>query len=317
MKKYLLILMLFSITISNAQNYNNILNYSLNATPSYGVKIRTNLPFLMGSQMPTITLTGFNFGSVEPISLTIVYYIYFTGNNPGDESSYYFYGPKVSSSGSYTPEIYLSNENGKVVIFINDKVYHQRFTVSAYAQGMQETGSWFQGWTAVDEPMTGTKTVEVPYQNRFKGNVYLSGGSIWNAAGNVGIGTENPDAKLAVNGTIHSKEVKVDLNVPAPDYVFAKDYNLRSLKEVENYVNQNSHLPEIPSAKDFEKDGIQLAEMNMALLKKIEELTLYMIEMKKENIEIKKQNEAIKNENTLMKRNQIDLEKRIIKIERK
>ncbi|WP_264536578.1 hypothetical protein [Flavobacterium sp. N1736] len=129
--------------------------------------------------------------------------------------------------------------------------------------------------------MTGTKTVEVPYQNRFKGNVYLSGGSIWNAAGNVGIGTEHPDAKLAVNGTIHSKEVKVDSNIPVPDYVFAKDYKLRSLQEVENYVNQNSHLPEIPSAKEFEKNGIQLAEMNMALLKKVEELTLYAIEQER------------------------------------
>jgi hypothetical protein len=276
-----LILILLITAVVNAQNYNNIVNYSLNATPNYGVKIKTNLPFLMGSQMPTITLTGFNFGSTEPISLTIVYYIYFTGNNPSDQLNYYFYGPKISSSGSYTPEVYLSNENGKVVIFINDKVYHQRFTVSAYAQGMQETNDWFQGWTAVDEPMTGTKTVEVPYQNRFKGNIYLSGGSIWNAAGNVGIGTENPDAKLAVNGTIHSKEVKVDLNVTAPDYVFTNDYKLRSLQEIESYVNQNSHLPEIPSAKEFEKNGIQLAEMNMALLKKIEELTLYAIEQDK------------------------------------
>lgn len=99
--------------------------------------------------------------------------------------------------------------------------------------------------------------------------------------GNIGIGTKAPDAKLAVNGTIHSKEVKVDVNFPAPDYVFANDYKLRSLQEVEKFVNQNSHLPEIPSAKEFEKNGIQLAEMNMALLKKIEELTLYAIEQQK------------------------------------
>ncbi|MNQ47938.1 hypothetical protein D3C85_617970 [compost metagenome] len=288
MKKYLLILMLLSAVLVNAQNYNNIVNYSLNATPSYGVKIKTNLPFVVGSQMPTINITGYNFGSAEPINLTIVYYVYFTGTNMEDTSSYYFYGPKMSSSGSYTPQVFLSNENGKVVIFINDKVYYQRFTVSAFAQGMAETASWFQGWTAVDEPMTGTKTVEIPYQNRFKGNVFLSGGGVWNAAGDVGIGTENPDAKLAVNGIIHSKEVKVDLNVPAPDYVFANDYKLRSLQEVENYVKQNSHLPEIPSAKEFGKNGIQLAEMNMALLKKVEELTLYIIQIEKNQKELEK-----------------------------
>ena len=281
MKQKYLILILFFTIISSAQNYNNIVNYSINGTPVNGVKIKTNLPFAAASQMPTITITGFNYQTAETINLTIVYYIYYNGPDSGNASSYYFHTPKMSSSGSYTPPVYLSNENGKVVIFINDKVYFQRFTVSAYAQGMAETSSWFQGWTAVDEPMTGTKTVEIPYQNRFKGNVYLSGGSIWNLEGNVGIGTENPDAKLAVNGTIHSKEVKVDLTVPAPDYVFASDYKLKDLKEVEKYIKENSHLPEIPSAKEFEKSGINLSEMNMALLKKVEELTLYTIEQQK------------------------------------
>lgn len=128
--------------------------------------------------------------------------------------------------------------------------------------------------------------------------------------GNVGIGTSSPNNKLDVNGTIHSREVNVDLNFPAPDYVFASGYKLRSLEEVEKYVKENSHLPEIPSAKEFEQNGIYLAEMNMALLKKVEELTLYMIEMKKEN-------DAVKKENLLMKKNQLDLEKRISKIENK
>ena len=302
MKKCLLILMLLSTGLLNAQNYDNIVNYSINGTPINGVKIKTNLPFVAASQMPTINITGFNYQTAETINLTIVYYIYFNGSE-SDPSTYYFHTPKMSSSGSYTPPVYLSNENGKVVIYIDDRVYFQRFTVSAYAKGMGETSDWFQGWTAVDEPMTGTKTVEIPYQNRFKGNVFLSGGGVWNAAGNVGIGTENPDAKLAVNGTIHSKEVKVDLNVPAPDYVFANDYKLRSLQEVETYVNQNSHLPEIPSAKEFAKNGIQLAEMNIALLKKVEELTLYAIEQNKRLDTIEKENKDLKKEIISIKKN--------------
>ncbi|MBS7256707.1 hypothetical protein [Flavobacterium branchiicola] len=291
-EKYLHLLVLLFILNCNAQNYDNIVNYSISGTPVNGVKIKTNLPFVAASQMPTITISGFNYGTLEPISLTIVYYIYFIGNE-SDPSGYYFHGPKISSSGSYTPSVYLSNENGKVVIFINDKSYYQRFTVSAYAQGMSETSSWFQGWSAVDEPLTGTKTVEIPYQNRFKGNVYLSGGGIWNSSGNVGIGTENPDAKLAINGTIHSKEVKVDLNVPAPDYVFANDYKLKTLEEVESYVKENSHLPDIPSAKEFEKNGVHLTEMNMALLKKVEELTLYSIEQNKRLTKIEKENKDL------------------------
>jgi hypothetical protein len=102
--------------------------------------------------------------------------------------------------------------------------------------------------------------------------------------GNVGIGTSTttPDEKLTVKGKIHTQEVKVNLlGSLVPDYVFAKDYNLATLKEVETYIIKNSHLPEIPSAKEVEKNGLLLAEMNMKLLKKIEELTLYAIEQEK------------------------------------
>jgi hypothetical protein len=99
----------------------------------------------------------------------------------------------------------------------------------------------------------------------------------------VGVNTSSPDASLTVNGQVHAKEVKVDLNIQGPDYVFEKDYKLSSLEEIKNYIDQNKHLPEVPSAKEMEKNGVQLGEMNMLLLKKIEELTLLMIKMKKEN----------------------------------
>ncbi len=101
------------------------------------------------------------------------------------------------------------------------------------------------------------------------------------ASGNVGIGTSQPDSKLSVNGTIHSKEVKVALSVPGPDYVFDKRYPLRSLASTEAFVSTYKHLPEIPSAVQMEKDGIDLSKMNMLLLKKIEELTLHLIEQEK------------------------------------
>lgn len=100
-------------------------------------------------------------------------------------------------------------------------------------------------------------------------------------AGNVGIGTTNPDMELTVNGKIHAKEVKIDLDIPAPDYVFKSDYNLRSIEEVENFIKEYSHLPEIPSAEEFAKNGVMQAEMDMNLLKKIEELTLYTITQEK------------------------------------
>jgi hypothetical protein len=112
--------------------------------------------------------------------------------------------------------------------------------------------------------------------------------------GNVGIGTTAPDAKLAVNGTIHSKEVKVDLT-NWPDYVFNSDYNLLSLGEIKTYIDKNKHLPEVPSAKEMEANGVQLGEMNMLLLKKIEELTLYLITKDNEIKELKSEMEKLKN----------------------
>ncbi|WP_281987686.1 tail fiber protein [Aquimarina aggregata] len=96
--------------------------------------------------------------------------------------------------------------------------------------------------------------------------------------GNLGIGTTAPDSKLTVKGKIHAEEVKIDLSVPAPDYVFKKEYNLLSIGEVQQHIKDNGHLPNIPSAKEMEKNGVELGIMNMKLLEKIEELTLYTID---------------------------------------
>ncbi|MBT1700097.1 hypothetical protein KK083_24630 [Fulvivirgaceae bacterium PWU4] len=114
------------------------------------------------------------------------------------------------------------------------------------------------------------------------------------AGGNVGIGTPNPDKTLTVNGIIHTKEVLVDLNVPGPDYVFEKDYDLLPLEALEAYINENKHLPEVPSAKEMEASGLNLKEMNLLLLKKVEELTLHVIELKKENEQQSKEIQKLK-----------------------
>lgn len=130
--------------------------------------------------------------------------------------------------------------------------------------------------------------------------------------GNVGIGTVAPDEKLTVKGKIHAEEVRIDLSVPAPDYVFASNYKLKTLQEVEDYIIQNSHLPEIPSAKEIEKNGLMLAEMNMSLLKKIEELTLYSIEQNKKTEAQAKEIEAQSKEIETLK----DLVLRVTNIEK-
>ncbi|WP_421876493.1 hypothetical protein [Marinoscillum sp.] len=95
--------------------------------------------------------------------------------------------------------------------------------------------------------------------------------------GTVGIGTNNPSEKLEVNGTIRSKEIKVEA-APWPDYVFAEDYELMSLTQTRDFISRNHHLPEVPSAEEVEANGIAVGEMNALLLKKIEELTLHLLE---------------------------------------
>lgn len=113
------------------------------------------------------------------------------------------------------------------------------------------------------------------------GRIYSDPYMTFLPSGNVGVDTTNPQAKLAVNGNILAKEVKVKTNIAVPDYVFEPDYELPPLDEIEAYVKAHKHLPEIPSAADIKRDGLDLAEMNLLLLKKVEELTLHLIEKTK------------------------------------
>lgn len=116
---------------------------------------------------------------------------------------------------------------------------------------------------------------------------------ILNNTGNVGIGTTTPQNKLDVNGTIHSKEVKVDLT-GWPDYVFEKSYKLTPLSELKSYLDTNKHLPEIPSASEVEQHGLKLGEMNALLVKKIEELTLYLIQQQEQINALKEEIKSLK-----------------------
>lgn len=109
---------------------------------------------------------------------------------------------------------------------------------------------------------------------------YGNAALVWNTSGNIGIGTTSPGEKLTVNGFVKAKKIVVS-QVGWSDYVFNEEYNLRSLSSLESFIKVNRHLPEIPSAKEVEENGISVGDNQALLLKKIEELTLYIINQEK------------------------------------
>ena len=103
---------------------------------------------------------------------------------------------------------------------------------------------------------------------------------------NVGIGTNNPAYRLDVCGTIRSKEVRVSTGWC--DYVFADDYKLRSLGEVEQFIKTNKHLPDVTAGNEIETEGLEVGKVSAQMIKKIEELTLYIIDLQKQVDQLKK-----------------------------
>lgn len=134
-------------------------------------------------------------------------------------------------------------------------------------------------------------TAQSTTQKELKIQFNTMGNSFINNEGKVGIGTTTPREKLDVNGTLVAKKARIEgvliatklmarSNVWA-DYVFEEDYRLKPLKELESYINANKRLPDVPTTNEIVESGIDLAKMNIILLKKVEELTLHLIDLNK------------------------------------
>ena len=155
---------------------------------------------------------------------------------------------------------------------------------------------WSSGHSGMSYPFTGSDLGHLILQPRTslpRDILFVTGDGddirmVVKGNGNIGVGTINPDAKLTVRGDIHTQEVKVDLNGSvAPDFVFEHNYRLATLEETEKFIQDNKHLPGVPSSQEMEENGIELKEMNLKLLQKVEELTLYLIDQNKEIRELK------------------------------
>ncbi|MEM9648295.1 MAG: LamG-like jellyroll fold domain-containing protein [Bacteroidota bacterium] len=121
--------------------------------------------------------------------------------------------------------------------------------------------------------------------------VWTETGSTASYAGEVAIGTSSVPTgyKLAVDGHIRTREIRVDQDT-WPDYVFAKGYNLPSLEDIQKHIEEKGHLPNMPSAKEAEQQGVDLGEMDRLLLKQIEELMLHILDQEKRIKELESQN---------------------------
>lgn len=175
---------------------------------------------------------------------------------------------------------------------------------TTYGRTLNMGGTGINFYTANEAAFGGavfpTDTSLVIWSNSNSNN-YLVFQPSW---GNTGIGTYTPNAKLHLNGAqligsntariatgyslsvdgrVIAEEVTVQNSTAWPDYVFANDYKLMPLNELEASINKNKHLPNIPSAEMIEKEGISLGQMNRRLMEKVEELTLYIIELNKKN----------------------------------
>jgi hypothetical protein len=208
------------------------------------------------------------------------------------------FGGGWTSTGLGATSYYVGNRDGLIVNQVTTGSSNDNFfTLQAYANSTTNyidfyvvtTNSYaafairsvsIEYSTSVDQliPITSSTTVPTGTPVAFTINPVM----LTDTNGNISIATHNSNGyKLSVGGNIHAQQVNVDLSGWS-DYVFDKDYHLPTLTETEAYINQNHHLAEIPSAAEITKNGLDLGEMNKMLLKKVEELTLYLIEKDKQ-----------------------------------
>jgi len=291
----LFIITLLTLNIANAQVYsdqNGIKTYvtnplGANATIPIRYQIATvgyNSHHWQPSGFMTIELFCTSYGTgYEKYVLEIGYGQGTQGSSPCltlVESMGIYHNAKIALGEPYElSSLYGDKPNVALPIFLDVRFYSTYIAKITFQQNkVSEVTDVFQ--IKMDEHPSSIPISDftVPTTTTIKSNILFTG--------NIGIGITPSSHKLDVNGTIRAKEVKVESGWA--DFVFAPNYQLRSLAEVEEFIDQNGHLPDIPTAKEVEQNGVSLGEINAKLLQKVEELTLYLIEKEKEIKELKK-----------------------------
>lgn len=257
--------------------------------PSYGVLIKANFPGANGGWSRGYRISNqdntekfFGLGAMGSINNGISSFSYGWVGKSYDKASLYFLANGNVGLGVKNPserfEIYNSTTSPGVLSLRSNRNDAQHVDVGRITAKQLETEVARIGLSRGK----GTYTGYLTFWTKAENSEELKQSMVLDANGNLGIGTNNTNGyKLAVKGSMAASEIKVlDVNSWA-DFVFAENYQLKSLTELEHFIKENKHLPDIPSKEEVKNNGISVCEMDARLLQKIEELTLYVIEQQK------------------------------------
>jgi hypothetical protein len=222
--------------------------------------------------------------------------IHFGGSSYVDRGMYWIYDPSTDNLELWSQNLFGHDGPWISVLQLNGQITFDS-QVDFDDRVFFHTGSEvsFEDDVSFEDPVSFTDDVSFAEDVSFAKNAFI--------ADNVAIGGSYADGyKLSVDGKVICTEVRVEATASWPDYVFSKDYNLLSLQELEYNIRNNKHLPGIPSSDDIEKNGYELGNMQVKLLEKVEELTLYLIEQGKKIEDLEQKVTFLEDENYQLKK---------------